>query len=290
MIAADPNDPRGIVWIASYPKSGNTWVRVFLHHLLRMAAGRPLEDHDIDALGRTTQTAASRVDLYERVLGKPPMQAGPQELAAVRAEVQKAIVEEANGLVFVKTHSFLGRIFDHPVINLPVSAGAVYIVRNPLDIAVSLAAHLDVSIDAAIRSLGISLNASIAGEHAAQEIWGSWSENVGSWTTDAPPVVKVVRYEDLLGDPQTQFHEIVEHMRLDVTPEQIDEAISLSSFDRLRQAEKTAGFREKPDSAEQFFREGRADQWRDELSAAQVDRVVTDHGEQMRRFGYLPAN
>ena len=41
MIAADANDPRGIVWIASYPKSGNTWLRLFLHHLLRIKRGRP---------------------------------------------------------------------------------------------------------------------------------------------------------------------------------------------------------------------------------------------------------
>ena len=81
MIAVDPANPRGIVWIASYPKSGNTWVRVFIHHLLRMAAGKPLEEHDIDELHRTSRSAAGRIDLYERFLGKPVESANPKELA-----------------------------------------------------------------------------------------------------------------------------------------------------------------------------------------------------------------
>lgn len=290
MIAVDPNDPKGIVWIASYPKSGNTWVRVFLHHLLRMTAGRPIEDHDIDELSRTSRSAAGRVDLFERYLDGPAAQAGPREIAEARPKVQKAIMDEANGLAFAKTHSFLGRLFDFPLINRDVSAGGVYVVRNPLDIAVSLAHHLDTSLDGAIHSMGAELNASIATEFSVPEIWGSWTVNVRSWTTDSPPVIKVVRYEDLLADPRGQFTEIVDHMRLDVTPEHIDEAIALSSFDRLRAAEDKAGFSERPDHADRFFREGRAGQWREMLSREQVDRIVADHGEQMGRFGYLPVN
>ncbi len=77
-------------------------------------------------------------------------------------------------------------------------------------------------------------------------------------------------------------------MNLDVTGPQIDEAIRLSSFERLRKQEERLGFSERPEHTERFFREGRAGQWRGILSAAQVDRIVADHGEQMARFGYLP--
>jgi len=290
MIAADPDDPRGIVWIASYPKSGNTWVRVFLHHLIRQAAGRPLEEHDIDELSRTSRSAAGRVDLFERVLGKPVTEADAFEIANARPKVQQAIMEGGNGLVFAKTHSFLGRVFNVPLINRSVSAGGVYVVRNPLDIAVSLAFHLDVSYDGAIRSMGATLNASVGSEIAVPEIWGSWTENVASWTVDPPPVILVVRYEDLLADPRQTFTEIVEHMRLEATPEQIDEAIALASFDRLQAEEETRGFAERLENTGRFFRVGRAGQWREELSAEQVEQIVADHGEQMRRFGYLPVN
>ncbi len=290
MLAVDPNHPKGIIWIASYPKSGNTWVRVFLHHLLRMAAGRPLEDHDVDELSRTSRSAAGRADLFETFLGKPIPAADPLEIAQARPKVQQAIMEEATGVVFAKTHSFLGRVFNVPLINRAVSAGGVYVVRNPLDIAVSLAFHLHVPLDSAIRSMGITLNGSVGSERVAPEIWGSWTENVRSWTTDPPAVIRIVRYEDLLEDPRQQFTGIVDHLQLDVTPEQIDEAIALASFDRLRAAEEKAGFAERPENSERFFREGRAGQWREWLNPAQVERIVADHGEQMSRFGYLPVN
>lgn len=290
MITVDPNDPRGIVWIASYPKSGNTWIRVFLHHLLRQADGRPLEDRDIDELGRTSSSAAGRVDLYERHLGKIVTVADQRELAPVRPRVQAAMVEEAGRVIFVKTNSFLGRVFDQPLINRNVSAGGIYIVRNPLDVAISFAAHQNIPVDRAIKSLGATLNASHSTQYRASEIWGSWSENVGSWTTDSPPVILVMRYEDLLAGPRDRFGEIVSHLRLDVTDAQIDEAVALSSFDRLKAQEIAGGFAERAEGNKSFFREGRANQWREVLSPEQVERIVNDHGEQMSRFGYLPSH
>jgi hypothetical protein len=71
------------------------------------------------------------------------------------------------------------------------------------------------------------------------------------------------------------------------TPDQMDQAIARSSFERLRAQEDANGFREKPDRAERFFRQGKAGEWRTALSRRQVRRIVEAHGEQMRRFGYL---
>ncbi|SDB47277.1 sulfotransferase domain-containing protein [Bauldia litoralis] len=290
MISVDPNAPRGIVWIASYPKSGNTWVRVFVHHLLRMAAGKPLEPHDIDELHRTSRSPAIRIDLFERFLGKPVTAANAREITEARLQVHQAIADEADGIVFAKTHSFNGEIFGYPMINRAHSAGALYIVRNPLDVAVSLANHLNVPIDSAIDSLAMSLNSPVETEESASEVWGSWTENVRSWTSNPPPVIQVTRYEDLLADPRARFGDMVEHLRLDVTPEQIDEAVALASFDRMRAAEEKSGFYERPEHTERFFREGRAGQWREVLSPEQIQRIVDDHGEQMARFGYLPSH
>jgi hypothetical protein len=67
---------------------------------------------------------------------------------------------------------------------------------------------------------------------------------------------------------------------------QLADAIERSSFGRLRAQEEKEGFRERPKAAERFFREGRAGQWKEVLTAQQVARVASDHGEQMARFGY----
>lgn len=64
-------------------------------------------------------------------------------------------------------------------------------------------------------------------------------------------------------------------------------AIERSSFDELRKQEDEAGYREKPDSAERFFRAGRSGQWKDHLTRRQVRRIVQAHHAQMARFGYL---
>ena len=102
------------------------------------------------------------------------------------------------------------------------------------------------------------------------------------------PAICVMRYEDMVAEPARAFGGLVRHMLLDATPGQLAEAIDRSSFEKLRAQEERDGFRERPEMAKRFFREGRVGQWRDILTSAQVDRVVRDHGDEMARFGYLP--
>jgi hypothetical protein len=194
------------------------------------------------------------------------------------------MVRRATGVLPVRTHSVMGRIFDTPLINLGVSVGAIYIVRNPLDVAVSLSDYMARPIDATIATMAAHLNASPTTGELVAEIWGSWSENVGSWTAKASPVIKVVRYEDLLDDPIAGFGAIAEHMRIGAAPDEIEEAVRLSSFAELTRRD-AAG---RPEWIDRFFRTGRAGQWRERLNPQQVERIVSDHHEQMARFGYLP--
>ena len=70
MIAADANDPKGIVWIASYPKSGNTWIRIFLHHLIRIKRGLPAGEREIDQIAESSPSIAGQVELFAAVHGK----------------------------------------------------------------------------------------------------------------------------------------------------------------------------------------------------------------------------
>ncbi len=70
--------------------------------------------------------------------------------------------------------------------------------------------------------------------------------------------------------------------------QRLERAIERASFKTLRGQEDEKGFKEKSPFAQKFFREGRAGQWRDQLSQAQIDKVVEQHKEQMQRFGYWP--
>ena len=274
----------GVVWLASYPRSGNTWMRVFLHNLFNVIEGKPSQD--INALVERSVWDIGEA-WYRPLLNKAPNQASEAEVAAVRPKAQERIAASADGLIFVKTHAAMARHLGTPTINFAVTAGAVYIVRDPRGTAVSFAAHMGRSIDQAIEAMGMEGYKAPNGPTAVYELYGSWSQNVRSWTASGHKAIHVVRYEDLLADPQTSFAKIVSHLAISATEGQISEAIELSSFKRLQQAEKATSFREKPKESSQFFRSGQAGRGCDELSRAQNARLLRDHGTVMKQFGYL---
>jgi len=277
----------GLVWLASYPKSGNTWTRAFLSNLAAILAGESAE-LDVNSIGRFS-AGENFTALYEVQLGYKPTDKHRKEIAALRHDVQKWIADEYDGLVFVKTHN--GLVLDHgrSIINFEVTSGAIYIVRNPLDVAISLSHHLGITIDEAIATMGTRDVTTPVDDKQVYEIWGSWSQNVKSWTHKPHHAIYVMRFEDMLSDPQKNFGSLARHLLLDATPSQLDLAIERSSFAKLRDQEEKTGFQEKSDKAARFFREGRSGQWKEILTTKQVDRIVMDHREQMERFGYLPS-
>lgn len=278
---------RGIVWIASYPRSGNTWTRHFLNNLLSVVEGRGDEPADINAIDERTiwDIPARR---FEEVLGKGLKTAMRAEIAAARAEVQRRIAEAADGAALVKTHNALLLDRGHPTINFKVTAGALYIVRDPRDVAISFAHHFGINIDTAITRMGQPGVETDVNEGVAYEVYGSWSEHVESWTRNPHRAILVVRYEDMLREPERTFAAIARHLQIAASPEQVRRAIELSAFAEAQRQEAAHGYRERPKESKVFFRTGRAGQWRETLTREQVDRIFADHSEQMARYGYVP--
>ncbi len=287
MIFVDPRNPRGIVWLASYPKSGNTWLRMFLYQLMRISEGFPREDDELNKLDRSSMYEARLFGLFDNALGKSLANATPAEVTNVRAGVHETIAERSGGVALVKTHNLLGHLDGKPIINLRVSAGSIYIVRDPRDIAPSLAKHIGRSLDEAIAVMARNGYGTNNAAELAFETWGSWSEHVESWTMRPSDAALIVRYEDMLTKPTEIFGDIVKHLRQSATQEQINEAIELSSFDKLRKQEESYDFRERSPRADRFFVSGKAGGWRDRLSSAQADAIVNAHSAMMRKFGYL---
>jgi hypothetical protein len=272
-----------IVWLASYPKSGNTWLRVFLHNLFRA----PDEPYDINRIDKFS-VSDSAAGWYRQFDPRPATQLSFEEIAQLRPKVHKLLTGIFPDNVFVKTHAALVEAHGTPTITMEQTAGAIYVVRNPLDVAISYADHYGRTLDAAIEEVCRKGLQTATTDRHVYELIGSWSEHVASWTARPSPALHVMRYEDMLSDPERAFGSVVKFLGLNASRARLLKAIEQSSFKTMQEQEAQKGFEERSDKSKRFFREGRAGQWREVLTAAQIDAVVAAHRQQMARFGYFP--
>lgn len=274
----------GILWLASYPKSGNTWVRAFLANLFANQPG-PLDINEFNRFAVSDQ----RVGEYETLTGRRYEEIEDEEVNRLRPQAQRMIAASRPETVLCKTHSRIAVLKGSPTVEPSITTGAVYILRNPLDIAPSYADHFGIDLDAAIDCLCDANNHIPRHERLTFVYLGSWQEHAPSWL-DAPGLRPYfLRYEDLVRDPEGQFAGLVRFLGLPADRRRIARAVRFSSFGVLRRLEEQAGFVERSPNAERFFRQGRTGAWRDIYTPAQLERLVQGCRQGMRRFGYLDA-
>lgn len=271
-----------ILWLASYPRSGNTWLRAFLHNLFRNAD----EPYDINRLQDFT-LIDSDARWYRMLDPRSPSELTKEDVAMLRPRAHAAMTAAFPDTVLVKTHNALVEDRGTSMITLEHTAGALYIVRNPLDVAVSYSHHYGVSLEEAVAAMNRSGNQSVGNqENFVYELHGSWSEHVKSWTAASNPALQVIRYEDMAQEPQQTFAAVARFLGLQVAPERVAHAIEHSSFAVLREQERRGGFRERSRKSGSFFDSGQVGRGRQILTSALAESLFTSHHEQMARFGY----
>lgn len=272
-----------IFWLASYPKSGNTWIRAFLANLIADRA----EPVALNELPLYCEDEA-RPELFSEIAGRPSTDLDVGEIAALRPRVHARIAARSGATRLVKTHNYAGAFDGHPTHNMQVTAGAVYVVRNPLDVAVSMSHHFGLSLDEAIDRLASEQVATANDSLFVTQFLGSWSMHVRSWADLAGERFAVLRYEDMLAKPGKQLAKVARLIGLGQDRARIERAVRHAAFRNLAALEREHGFAEAVNPATRFFREGRTNQWRSILSPGQVRRVIAAHREQMARFRYVP--
>jgi hypothetical protein len=271
-----------LVWIASYPKSGNTWVRAFLHNYIRQGDA----PYDINAL--TDLTAADvNAERYHRYDPRPASQYAIADVQRMRRLVHRDLTGLARTLVFVKTHNARLQVEGAPLITPEVTAGAICIVRDPRDVAVSYSAHLGRSLDDTIARMADPEAATGGTDAKVYERHGSWSAHVQSWTHPPDPTTRVLQYEALVAAPEAIFSQVIAWLGQPPPPERLKRAVGFSDIAELRAQEAAKGFKERvAGSTAPFFGAARPGHWRTALSPAQQARIERDHGTTMARFGY----
>ncbi|MEW5770399.1 MAG: sulfotransferase domain-containing protein [Pseudomonadota bacterium] len=275
-----------IVWLASYPKSGNTWFRAFIANLISESA----EPVDINKLPPDGNSRAS----FDAATGLDSTHLLPEEIDRLRpVYYDRVSAASRDAPCFYKIHDAWRRLSDGQVLFPPEATRcSIYIVRNPLDVAQSFAHFLCRDLDRVIAEMNdddyyLNREERNITRMLPQKI-SDWSSNVLSWL-EAPADMKVhlIRYEDMLRNPLQTFTRAVCAFGLDKDEAAILQAIAHSSFATLKAMELKSSFREKPPKADSFFRTGRSGAWRAVLSDAQVAALIAKHHAVMRRLGYL---
>ncbi|CAD6875577.1 sulfotransferase domain-containing protein [Methylomonas fluvii] len=276
----------GFYWLASYPKSGNTWLRLFLESLF-LDGDTP----DINALQTVGNNAANRY-AFDRVLDIASSDLTDDEITCARPRQYEIEAREAQAPMLRKAHdAWRLTPAGEPLFPPGLTLGAVYIVRDPRDVAVSLAHHMNQTIDQSIQRMcdpeAVMERGLRRVPDQLPQLLMSWSQHARSWL-EAPVPLLLLKYEDLLADPATHFGSAVQFLQAKAAPDKIAAAVEAVHFERLRAMEESEGFAEKQPGMERFFRRGIAGGWRDSLSSGQIGRIEADHGDMMHRLGYLP--
>ena len=260
-------DAKQIVWIASYPKSGNTWIRFLA---CNMVFGPIQSASELDSLAP---------DIHEL----------------------PALTEPPGKNVLMKTH------FPYsPALPLAkFTAGAIYVVRDPVDVIRSNF-HYSLRSGASPHTVETDFDGytdrfiDARGDRRwTQQGMGGWEENVRSWigARQRFPVL-VLRYEDVLADPAQTAQQLCRFLGLERTRQQMAEAVAASSFERMREIEEAdiraqrVGIFYKPyleDSISaglRFMRRGGAGAAEHSLSDAQRLRFEAAFGKLRRQLGY----
>jgi aryl sulfotransferase len=269
----------GIYWLASYPKSGNTWLRLLLRSYL--AGGTAV---DINGPAPDGWTINGRTQ-FDEAIGIPASDLTDAEIVAWWPSVLQRWAQARAEPAYLKTHTLC--------VSSTATLGAVYLVRDPRDVALSLARHTDRSVDAAIAIMGTPDKIMDRSRDRLQprlsQSWGSWSQNVESWLAPTPFPVHVTRYEEMRGDPAAALSRLLPALGVPVDHATVDAAVAATALETFRAQEATKGFIEAV-GPNRFFGEGRVAGWRDHLTPSQAARIEAQHGGVMQRLGYLEAD
>jgi aryl sulfotransferase len=273
---------RRINWIASYPKSGKTWVCAIVDRI-----AHPERPMDINALGNTAPSFSALTQKFVERSGIKLSGSAPGEVRRWWPEVQRQICETADKEIFLKTHNVAGKFDSGPFPDPGSTASAIYILRDPRDVALSYAWHYKMTLGLAIVALCTSSAFNIKQEHLGlTELLMSWGEHVFGWTSLKRCPLLVLRYEDLLANPAAGVRAIGKFLDKPLSADQVDAIVAATSFQELKGQEQACGFNESVRS-DGFFRTGTAGQWRDVEEQSVFQPLIDKNARIMRRHGYL---
>ncbi len=266
-----------ITWIASYPRSGNTWVRALITAYANQGEV---------SINNIMQTGDKHPAYYGDILKTPMQEWNMPHQAMLKPAAMLRMLEDAGNNLLLKTHDCNLDIAGVEQIPPMLTRAAIYVVRDPRDVALSFMNHYAMpSMSAAVDQMLNDETLTRFPDSGLYVPQMSWQKHAASWTRKLPYEVLILRYEDLLDKPFEEFSKVIRLLKMDFDAKLIKKSIEACSFDKFQNAEKTTGFQEG--QGQTFFHKGQANRWEQELEPALQQRIVKTCRREMKVFGYL---
>ena len=278
-----------IIWLASYPKSGNTLLRSILVSYFYSNDG-VLKFEDLIKI--------NQFPLSEQFMSLGIDIENDREVFKNFINVQKSINQEKGKIKFFKTHSSLCKVYDYNFTDLHNTLAAIYIVRDPRNVVTSLAHHNNLSIDEATETM-IDQNRFMEKTTKNLKVFlGSWNFNYSSWKNlNNKKNYFLVKYEDLISKKKTVLLRIFKFlnslgMKFEIDMVKLNKAIKSTEFENMKKKEKNEIFYEAPldiinNKRKIFFNLGPKNDWRKLLDEKNRDKIENSFKREMIELGYL---
>ena len=285
-----------IIWIASYPKSGNTWIRSLLSSYLFSKDGRfnfgllknierfSVHDHSVNlknGLNYQSKISESWIPSQE-------------------------IINKDKKIHFLKTHNAMCTINGNKFTDKLNTMATIYIVRDPRNLVTSLAHHYELSLDEAFNFLtnkrkiifpiNFNNNERSIKDPTDFNFLGDWASHYNSWKNINFCPVKIIKYEDFIKNPKEAFISILNFLfkffKFKFDKEKIETAIFSTSFESLSMMEQKEGFEESALSSNtkkniKFFNLGKENNWNRLLDKNLSNRIEGHFKKEMTELRYL---
>ena len=259
-----------IFWIASYPKSGNTWLRILISCYYYTENGLYYENV-FKKIGQFPEKMYFQNFEYDKNI--------VADTSKFWIKAQEKINNDSK-LKFFKTHNAFGALNNNHFTDSKNSIGAIYVVRDPRNIITSLKNHYELNDDKALQWMTNEKNFIYDVQKFKEngysdfQFVSSWATNLKSWKLQKKIPIKIIKYEDLLKETYVVFKEVIEFINMTTNNKQkldkdkLKNSVNSTLFDKLKASEKRYGFSEaitsKVDNKKKisFFNLGPKNDWR----------------------------